>query len=150
MASLNKVMIIGNIGKDPEIRMTTGGTPVASFPVATSERFKNQQGEWEERTEWHNVKLWGKLAEIARDHLAKGKSVYIEGRLQTRKWQDRDGHDRWTTEIIGDRMQMLGGRTSEVSGGRPATKPGMEASEGNSYTTTYDEPVITSDDDIPF
>lgn len=148
MASLNKVMIIGNIGKDPEVRVTTNGTSVASFPVATSERFKNQNGEWEERTEWHNVKLWGKLAEIAREHLTKGKSVYIEGRLQTRKWQDRDGHDRWTTEIIGDRMQMLGSRGPDATGGGKQSP--KAPSGGESYSAGYDEPGIQSDDDIPF
>ena len=107
MASLNKVLLIGNLGKDPEVRYTASGTAVASFSLATSEKFKNKEGEWEERTEWHNVTLWGRLAEIAGEYLAKGKTVYIEGRLQTRKWQDKDGKDRYTTEIVGEKMQML-------------------------------------------
>ena len=107
MASLNKAMIIGNLGKDPEIRVTPSGQSVATFSVATSEKFKNKSGETEERTEWHRVTLWGRLAEISRDYLHKGKTVYIEGRLQTRKWQDKDGSDRYTTEIIGETMQML-------------------------------------------
>lgn len=107
MASLNKAMIIGNLGKDPEIRSTTSGQSVATFSLATGEKFKNKSGEWEERTEWHNIVLWGKLAEIAGEYLAKGKTVYIEGRIQTRKWQDKDGKDRYTTEIVGDTMQML-------------------------------------------
>jgi single-strand DNA-binding protein len=107
MASLNKVLLIGNLGKDPEVRYTASGTAVASFSLATSEKFKNKDGEWEERTEWHNVTLWGRLAEIAGEYLAKGKTVYIEGRLQTRKWQDKDGKDRYTTEIVGEKMQML-------------------------------------------
>ena len=107
MASLNKVLLIGNLGKDPEVRYTASGTAVASFSLATSEKFKNKGGEWEERTEWHNVTLWGRLAEIAGEYLAKGKTVYIEGRLQTRKWQDKDGKDRYTTEIVGEKMQML-------------------------------------------
>ena len=94
MASLNKVMLIGNLGKDPEVRYTTSGQAVASFNLATSEKFKNKSGDWEERTEWHRVTLWGKLAEIAGEYLAKGKTVYIEGRLQTRKWTDRDGNDK--------------------------------------------------------
>ena len=107
MASLNKVLLIGNLGKDPEVRYTASGTAVASFSLATSEKFKNKEGEWEERTEWHNVTLWGRLAEIAGEYLGKGKTVYIEGRLQTRKWQDKDGKDRYTTEIVGEKMQML-------------------------------------------
>ena len=101
MASLNKVMLIGNLGKDPEVRYTAAGTAVASFSVATSEKYKNKNGEWEEKTEWHNVTLWARLAEIAGEYLAKGKTVYIEGRLQTRKWQYNDGRDRYTTEIVG-------------------------------------------------
>lgn len=107
MASLNKVLLIGNLGKDPEVRYTASGTAVASFSLATSERFKNKAGEYEERTEWHNLTLWGRLAEIAGEYLSKGKTVYIEGRLQTRKWQDKEGKDRYTTEIVGEKMQML-------------------------------------------
>ena len=148
MASLNKVMLIGNLGKDPEVRYTTGGTAVASFSIATSERFKNKSGEWEERTEWHNVVLWGRQAEVAGEYLAKGKTVYIEGRLQTRKWQDKDGRDRYTTEIVGEKMQMLspkgdgGGRSGggRQSGGDESFGPGP----------SYDEPAFNPDDDIPF
>ncbi len=141
MASLNKVMLIGNLGKDPEVRYTTSGTAVASFSLATSEKFKNKNGEWEEKTEWHNITLWGRLAEIAGEYLAKGKTVYIEGRLQTRKWQDRDGRDRYTTEIVGEKMQMLGARGE---GGRPgAGRP--EVGEPG-----FEEPAFNPDDDIPF
>jgi single-strand DNA-binding protein len=121
MASLNKVFLIGNLGKDPEIRTTTSGLSVASFSLATSEKFKNKNGEMEERTEWHNVVLWGKLAEIAKEYLSKGKSVYIEGRLQTRNWQDRDGKDRWSTEIVGDRMQLLSPKKDNDDRGYPAS-----------------------------
>jgi single-strand DNA-binding protein len=143
MASLNKVMLIGNLGKDPEVRYTTSNQAVASFSVATSEKFKNKSGDMEERTEWHNVVLWGKLAEIAKEYLSKGKTVYIEGRLQTRKWQDKDGRDRYTTEVVGDRMQMLspkgdGGRSG---GGRGGSEP----------TAAYDDPVgYNQEDEIPF
>lgn len=115
MASLNKVMLIGNLGKEPEVRYTTSGQAVASFSLATSEKFKNKNGETEERTEWHRVTLWGRLAEISGEYLAKGKTVYIEGRLQTRKWTDKDGNDRYTTEIVADRMLMLGSRGKEAS-----------------------------------
>ena len=144
MASLNKVMIIGNLGKDPEVRYTTSGAAVASFSVATTEKFKNKSGEWEEKTEWHNVTLWSRLAEIAGEYLSKGKTVYIEGRLQTRKWQDKDGKDRYTTEIVGEKMQMLsakGDGGGKSGGGRSGGEP----------TAAYDEPVsYNQDDDIPF
>lgn len=147
MASLNKVMLIGNLGKDPEVRYTTGGTAVASFSIATSEKFKNRNGEFEERTEWHNVVLWGRQAEIAGEYLAKGRTVYIEGRLQTRKWQDKDGRDRWSTEVVGERMQMLGGK-GEGGGGRSGGRSSQEGGFGGG--PTYDEPAFNPDDDIPF
>lgn len=148
MASLNKVMLIGNLGKDPEVRYTTSGQAVASFNLATSEKFKNKSGDWEERTEWHRVTLWGKLAEIAGEYLAKGKTVYIEGRLQTRKWTDRDGNDKYTTEIVGDKMQMLGGKGDGGSSSGGGTR--RPAAGGVADTTvSYDEPPF-QDDDIPF
>lgn len=148
MASLNKVMLIGNLGKDPEVRYTTSGQAVATFSLATSEKFKNKSGDWEERTEWHRVTLWGKQAEIAGEYLTKGKTVYIEGRLQTRKWTDRDGNDKYTTEIVGDRMQMLGGKGDAAGGSAPAAR--RPAAGGVSDTTaSYDEPPF-QDDDIPF
>jgi len=143
MASLNKVMLIGNLGKDPEVRYTGAGTAVASFSLATSEKFKNKNGEWEERTEWHNITLWARLAEIAGEYLAKGKTVYIEGRLQTRKWQDRDGRDRYTTEIVGEKMQMHSGKGE--GGGRPAA--GRPESQ---EAPPFEEPAFNPDDDIPF
>ncbi len=145
--SLNKVMLIGNLGVDPEIKYTPNGTAVANLRLATSENRKNKEGEWEERTEWHRVTLWGKLAEIAGEYLAKGKTVYIEGRLQTRKWTDRDGNDKYTTEIVGDRMQMLSGKGDGGSAGGGTRRP---AAGGVADTTvSYDEPPF-QDDDIPF
>ncbi|HYS43612.1 MAG TPA: single-stranded DNA-binding protein [Geobacteraceae bacterium] len=146
MASLNKVMLIGNLGKDPEVRYTAAGTAVASFSLATSEKYKNKSGEWEEKTEWHNVTLWARLAEIAGEYLAKGKTVYIEGRLQTRKWQDRDGKDRYTTEIVGEKMQMLSGKSE--GGGRQ--NGGRSENQSQSQETAYEEPTFNPDDDIPF
>ena len=145
MASLNKVMLIGNLGKDPEVRYTASGQAVASFSLATSEKFKSKTGEWEELTEWHNITLWGKLAEIAGEYLAKGKTVYIEGRLQTRKWQDKNGNDRYTTDIVGDKMQMLSGK-GERRGGEAGSAPAGGGSGGGS---SYEEPPF-QDDDIPF
>lgn len=148
MASLNKVMLIGNLGKDPEVRYTAAGQAVASFSIATSEKFKNRSGEMEERTEWHNIVLWGRQAEIAKEYLAKGRTVFIEGRLQTRKWQDRDGKDRWSTEIVGDRMQLLGGR-GEGGAGRQGGARSNDDSYGSS-PAAYEEPSFNPDDDIPF
>jgi single-strand DNA-binding protein len=153
MASLNKVMLIGNLGKDPEVRYTAGGTAVASFSLATSEKIKNKNGDYEEKTEWHNITLWARLAEIAGEYLSKGKTVYIEGRLQTRKWQDKDGKDRYTTEIVGERMQMLSGKGEGGSaggsggGGRPAQRP---AQQNHNQGSSYEEPVFNPDDEIPF
>jgi len=144
MASLNKVMLIGNLGKDPEVRYTTSGTAVASFSIATTERFKNKSGEFEEKTEWHNITLWSRLAEIAGEYLSKGKTVYIEGRLQTRKWQDRDGRDRYTTEIVGEKMQML---SAKGDGGGRSKAP---ADQGYGDAPAYEEPSFNPDDDIPF
>ncbi len=153
MASLNKVMLIGNLGKDPEVRYTASGQAVASFSVATSEKFKNRNGEMEERTEWHNVVLWGRQAEIAGEYLAKGRTVFIEGRLQTRKWQDKDGRDRYSTEIVGDRMQMLGGKGEGGAGGG-ATRQGVArpaaAEGGYASPPAYEEPSFNPDDEIPF
>ena len=146
MASLNKVMLIGNLGKDPEVRYTASGQAVASFSMATSEKFKNKSGEWEERTEWHRITLWGKQAEIAGEYLAKGRTVFIEGRLQTRKWTDRDGNEKYSTEIVGERMQMLGGK-GESSGGGAARR--SEPAHGGDQTVSYDDPPY-QDDDIPF
>jgi len=149
MASLNKVMLIGNLGKDPEVRYTAAGTAVASFSLATSERFKNKNGEWEEKTEWHNVTLWARLAEIAGEYLAKGKTVYIEGRLQIRKWQDRDGKDRYTTEIVGEKMQMLSGK-GEGGRGEGGGRQNGGRTESQSQEPAYEEPNFNPDDDIPF
>lgn len=151
MASLNKVMLIGNLGKDPEVRYTAGGTAVASFSLATSEKFKGKDGQWEEKTEWHNITLWGRTAEVAGEYLAKGRTVYIEGRLQTRKWTDKEGKDRYTTEIVGEKMQMLGGKGEgggNQGGGQRSGggRPQQDYNQGS----TYEEPVFNPDDEIPF
>ena len=117
MASVNKVILIGNLGKDPELKFLPSGQPVANFQIATSEKWKDKStGETKEQTEWHNIIMFGKLAEIAGQYLKKGSSVFVEGRLQTRKWQDKNGQDRYTTEIIANEMKMLGGRGDQSSG----------------------------------
>ena len=113
MASVNKAIIIGALGRDPEVRYTTSGDAICNISVATSESWKDKNGEKQERTEWHRVSMFGKLAEIAGEYLKKGASVYLEGKLQTRKWTDKDGAEKYTTEIIADRMQMLGGKRED-------------------------------------
>ena len=117
MASVNKVILLGNLGRDPETRYTTGGDAVTNLNIATSEQWKDKSGEKQERTEWHRVVLFGRQAEIAGEYLKKGRSVYIEGRLQTRKYTDKDGVEKYSTEIVADRMQLIGG--AREGGGSP-------------------------------
>jgi single-strand DNA-binding protein len=144
MASLNKVMIIGNLGKDPEVRHTASGTAVATFSIATSERFKNKQtNEWEKKTEWHNIVLWDKQATLAGQYLTKGSTIYLEGRLQTRKWQDKNGTDRYTTEIVGSSLEFL---STKGEGSRSGGGDAGNESTGSSFN---EEPPF-QDDDIPF
>ena len=150
---VNKVILIGNLGKDPEVRYTPSGVAVANITMATSEAWKDKQsGEMQERTEWHRVVMYQRLAEIVGEYLRKGSKIYIEGRLQTRKWQDKNtGQDRYTTEIIADSMQMLdskGGNTgaSDVSYEKPAAVAnGPQAGAANAAP-----PMDNFDDDIPF
>lgn len=110
MAGVNKMILMGHLGKDPEMRYMPDGTANASFSVATSESFKDKEGNKQERTEWHRVVLWGRIAEIAGEYLRKGSQAYIEGRIRTRKWTDKERQERYTTEIVGDRLQLIGGR----------------------------------------
>ena len=120
MASVNKVILVGNLGRDPETRYTTGGEAVTNISIATTDTWKDKAGEKQERTEWHRVAFFGKLAEIAGEYLKKGSQVYVEGRLRTRKWQDKDGQDRYTTEIMATEMKMLGSR---AGAGEPREAP---------------------------
>jgi len=160
MASVNKVILIGNLGRDPETRYTTGGDAVTNLNIATSEQWKDKNGEKQERTEWHRVVLFGRQAEIAGEYLKKGRSVYIEGRLQTRKYTDKDGVEKYSTEVVGDRMQLIGGAregggggggdadfSSGGGGGAPARRapPAGGAPAGGGRKNTDD-----FDDDIPF
>jgi len=140
--SVNKVILVGRLGKDPEVKYTQGGTAVAKFTVATNEVWKDQSGEKQERTEWHNIVAWTKLAEICGQYLTKGSRVYIEGRIQTRSWEDKEGNKRYTTEIRADNMVMLSGKTDEARHEKSAAA--AASSDGGSA-----EPEIT-DDDIPF
>lgn len=155
MASVNKVILIGNLGRDPEMRYMPSGDAIASLRIATTDKYKDRNGEQQEATEWHSVSFFGKLAEICGQYLKKGSQVYVEGSLRTRKWQDKDGNDRYTTEIRGDRMQMLGGRGGGGGGGGmadfdapPESAPrGKPASAGGGGGGGGFSDL---DDDIPF
>lgn len=144
---VNKVILIGNLGADPETRYMPSGGAVTNIRIATSESWKDREtGERHERTEWHSVVFFGRLAEIAGEYLRKGSQVYIEGRLRTRKWQDRDGNDRYTTEIVANEMQMLGARNASSGGGAAAPA----ASAASNAPASDDMPPDDFDDDIPF
>ncbi len=143
MSGVNKVILIGNLGSDPTVRYTPQGTAVANFNIATSERFTNKSGEKEERTEWHRIVAWGKLAEICQQYLKKGKQVYIEGRLQTRQWEDQQGQKRSTTEVVANNMTMLG-RAGEGGGGSSDFVPQDFAAE------PAPQAAASTDDDLPF
>jgi len=158
MASVNKVILIGNLGRDPETRYTTGGDAVTNLRIATTEAWKDKSGEKQEKTEWHTVVLFGRQAEIAGEYLKKGRPVYIEGRLQTRKWTDKEGVEKYSTEVVADRMQLLGGRegggssagdaefgSASAPSGAPARSGGGAPKGGAAKPKTDD-----FDDDIPF
>ena len=141
---VNKVTLLGNLGADPELRTTPGGQAVTTIRLATTDRVKDKDGQWTDRTEWHNVVVWGKTAENVHQYAKKGKQLYIEGRLQTRKWQDKEGHDRYSTEIIADVVKFLGSRGGEdgaqeaqggrggASGGRAESRPDASPAQGGS------------------
>lgn len=172
---INKVIVVGNLGNDPEVRYLPNGNAVANISIATSESWKDQQGQQQERTEWHRVTMYRRLAEIAGEYLKKGSQVFIEGKLQTRKWQDQQGNDRYTTEIIADNMQMLGGRNdggqqgggqqggyNQSRGQQPQGGYNQPAQQNNyqqkpqqpnqpqQQAPNMSEPDIDFDDDIPF
>jgi single-strand DNA-binding protein len=130
MASVNKVILLGNLGRDPETRYTTGGDAVTNLRIATTEQWKDKSGEKQEKTEWHTVVLFGRTAEIAAEYLKKGRSVYIEGRLQTRKYTDKEGVEKYSTEIVGDRMQLIGSAREGGGGGGDTDFPGGGAGGG--------------------
>ena len=147
--SVNKVILVGNLGKDPEMRYTPSGVAVTTFSLATTERFKDRNGQQQERTEWHNIVAWRGLAEICGKYLAKGRQVYIEGKIQTRSYDDRDGNKKYITEIVADNMQMLG-RPGEGGGSTPAANWSKGGSSESQASPDYDEPPFNPDDDIPF
>ncbi len=138
---VNKVILIGNLGSDPELRQTPSGTSVATFTLATNETWNDKEGQKQERTEWHRIVAWGRLAEICGQYLHKGRQVYIEGRLTTRSWEDKQGAQRKTTEVVAQNMQMLGSRGSDQGGG----------SGGQEETPDFEaDTVKIEDDDLPF
>jgi single-strand DNA-binding protein len=146
MGSVNKVILVGNLGRDAELRYTPGGSAVATLNLATTEVWNDKGGQRQEKTEWHRIVLWGKQAESLQEYLTKGKQIYVEGRLQTRQWDDKDGNKKYTTEIKADRITLLGGAGGARGGG------GMERSGGSQMAGGMDEPPMEpiTDDDIPF
>ena len=158
MGSVNKVILVGNLGRDAELRYTPGGAPVATLNLATTEVWNDKtSGQKQEKTEWHRIVLWGKSAESLSEYLTKGKQIFVEGRLQTRKWQDKDGHEKYTTEIRADRITLLGGGGgggggAMAGGARPQRNAGAGAgSGGGADHEPMGEPINDlTDDDIPF
>jgi single-strand DNA-binding protein len=157
--SVNKVILIGNLGKDPELRYTPSGTAVASFSLATNERYKDKEGNWQDRTEWHKIVAWQRLAEIAGEYLKKGRTCYIEGRLQTRSWDDKEsGQKKYSTEIVASDLVLLGGQgqgQGQGQGGRdhdeeaaPARSRSASASQAPAHDDAGSQGI--TDDDIPF
>ena len=163
MASVNKVILVGNLGRDPETRFSPDGAAICNISLATTSQWKDKNsGERKEETEWHRVVFYNRLAEIAGEYLKKGRSIYVEGRLKTRKWQDKEGQDRWTTEIVADQMQMLGSReegggsggynrpTRQESAPEPATAGSGSRGGGGGGRNTGASSFDDGDDDIPF
>ncbi len=155
--SVNKVILIGNLGKDPELRYTPSGTAVASFSLATNERYKDKEGNWQDRTEWHKIVAWQRLAEIAGEYLKKGRTCYIEGRLQTRSWDDKEsGQKKYSTEIVANDLVLLGGQGQGQGGGgrdhdeeaAPARSRSASASQAPAHDDAGSQGI--TDDDIPF
>lgn len=154
MGSVNKVILVGNLGRDAELRYTPGGAAVATINMATTEVWNDKAGQRQEKTEWHRVVLWGKSAESLTEYLTKGKQIYVEGRLQTRQWDDKDGNKRYMTEIRGDRIVLLGGggggRGGSYAGGsRGQAAPGV-GDDAGAHTPPDGPSVPLTDDDIPF
>jgi single-strand DNA-binding protein len=145
VGSVNKVILVGNLGRDAELRYTPGGAAVATLNLATTEVWNDKAGQRQEKTEWHRIVLWGRMAETLNEYLTKGKQIYVEGRLQTRQWEDKDGNKKYTTEVRGDRVVLLSG----AGGGGPRVPHPAERA-GAAPDDVAREPVELTDDDIPF
>ena len=155
MAGINKVILVGNLGKDPEVRHLENNVAVATFPLATSESYKDKNGQRIEKTEWHNIVMWRGLADVAEKYLKKGQTVYIEGKIRTRNYQDKEGQTRYTTEIVADEMTMLGGRPDGQGGNAPtdSAKSGNQstAAQNAASPVGYNPPGREEEpDDLPF
>jgi single-strand DNA-binding protein len=154
--SVNKVILLGNLGKDPEVKFTPQGTPVAKFSLATNERYKDKDGNWQDRTEWHNIVVWQRLAEIAGEYLKKGGKVYIEGRLQTRSWDDKTTNQKkYMTEVVASDLVLLGGRGEAGGAGGESSTRGVSTGVNNNFDQREPEPASATsspitDEDIPF
>jgi single-strand DNA-binding protein len=161
---INKVILLGNLGRDPETRVTPGGMNISRFSLATGERKKDQSGQWVDHTEWHNIVTFGRTAENCQKFLKKGKQVFVEGRIRTNKWQDKEGKDRYTTEILADTVQFVGAKgegasdmdysggpaNDNILAGIPTADALPKAANGGRSSAPMDEPVTFDDDDIPF
>jgi len=143
---LNKVMLIGNLGADPEIKYAPSGTAIANLRLATTDYRRNKDGDWEENTEWHRVVMFGKQAEVCKDYLRKGSKIYVEGRLQTRGWDDQSGQKRYTTEVVGGQLVMLDQKSTDA----PAHSTGQGKSSGRDYSDAPPDNLPEQDDDLPF
>jgi single-strand DNA-binding protein len=154
MAGVNKVILIGNLGKDPELKYTANGQAVCTFSLATTERRTDKSGQRKDITEWHNIVLWAKTAELAKQYLTKGRSCYIEGRIQTRSWDDKDGTKKYKTEIIGNTLQFLGGAPgaggASNSAPHPADAPGAGTDMDYDQASAPEAPSAGAQDDLPF
>lgn len=156
--SVNKAILLGNLGKDPELRYTQSQTAVCSFSIATSERRKDASGNWNEQTEWHNIVTFGKTAENCANYLKKGRQVFVDGRIQTRKWQDKEGRDRYTTEIVANNVTFVGGRAGASGGISVEATPdrsaqtfeGLQSADSIASSGASSDEVSFDDDDIPF
>jgi single-strand DNA-binding protein len=146
---INKVILVGNLGKDPELSYLPSGQSVAKFSLATSRSYKDKSGETKEETEWHNIVAWGKLGEICAQYLTKGRQAYVEGRIQTRTWEGRDGNKRTSVDIVASDVQMLGGR-GEGAAGAPRSTGAKNTSPANDDSFDQSPPAEITDDDIPF
>jgi len=149
MASVNKVILIGNLGRDPETRYSADGAAITNVSIATTRKYKDASGQQQEETEWHRVVFFSRLAEIAGEYLRKGRPVYVEGRLRTRKWTDKEGHEKYTTEIVAENMQMLGSREG-MGGGAEVDEPAPARSSGGKPAAKPAQNIAEMDDDIPF
>src|SRR4051812_7795715 len=157
---VNKVILIGNLGADPEVRFTQGGQAVANFRIATSESWKDKNGQQQERTEWHRIVVWGKLAELCGEYLKKGRQCYVEGRLQTREWTNKEGQKQWTTEVVAQQVTFLGGRPEGASSAGPRASSSSNGAPSGSTQADYGPPPMddpgpmpsgpSGGDDIPF